>query len=743
MAADPNALGGLEASASVATAADARPVHALFATAARGLEELLAAELVALGAREVKETRAGVSFAGDLAVAYRVCLWSRLASRVLLRVAQVAVADEAELHAAVRALPWEEHVDVDGSIAVDFVGGDESIHNTHFGALRVKDAIVDRFVERTGRRPRVDRDAPDLRVHVHLRGGAAAVAVDLAGESLHRRGYRAQGVEAPLKESLAAAILIRAGWPALAAAGAALVDPMCGSGTLVIEAAHMAGDRAPGLGRPRFGLEGWRGHDAALWRGLREEARARWREGRARLAAAPLFFGFDRDPDAVRSARANLERADLRGIVRVERRELAELSPPPGLSGPGLVVTNPPYGERLGQGTDLRGLYTLLGERLREGFRGWQAAVFTGDPELGKTMGLRARRRYALFNGAIACKLLCFEVDEASEVRRGEPARPPRSPGGEALCNRLRKDLRTIGAWAEREGITCYRLYDAEIPEYAVAVDVYRAADGTFAQVQEYAPPKEIEPERAAHHLREAAAAVSAVLGIAREHVEVKVRRRQGRFDQYTRLGEGSPLHEVREGECRLLVNFSDYLDTGLFLDHRQTRARVGELARGRHFLNLFCYTASASVHAGRGGAASTTSVDLSPTYLGWARQNLELNGLRPPRHRLVEADCRDFLARERGTYGLVFVDPPTFSNSKRSRDLDLQVEHVDLLRGCARVLDDDGVIVFSTHNRRFELDEGALAPVLRAEEITRQTVPRDFARSPRIHRAWLLRRRG
>ena len=713
---------------------------ALFATAARGLEDLLVAELHALGAAEVKATRAGVAFAGDLALAYRACLWSRLASRVLLRLAVLPVDDEAALYAGVRALPWEDHLDVDGSLAVDFVGGDASIHHTHFGALRVKDAIVDRFTDRVGRRPRVDRDDPDLRVHVHLRAGEAAIAIDLAGESLHRRGYRARGAEAPVKESLAAAILIRAGWPALAAEGAALVDPMCGSGTLLIEGAHIAGDRAPGLGRAGFGLQRWRQHDPAIWAALVDEARARWREGRARLAAGPGAYGWDQDAEVVRLAAANVDRADLRGICRIARRELAELAPPPGLSRPGLVVTNPPYGERLGRDVDLPGLYRRLGERLRAGFVGWRAAVFTGDAELGKTMGLRARRRYALWNGALPCALLCFDVDEASVVRTDAPARPPRSASGEALLNRLRKDLRTIGAWAEREGITCYRLYDADIPEYAVAIDLYRAEDGLFVQLQEYAPPAEIDPERAAIRLREAAAAASAVLGVPRERVAVKVRRRQGRFDQYTKLAARGELHEVREGPCRLLVNLTDYLDTGLFLDHRATRTMVGELARGRRFLNLFCYTATATVHAARGGATATTSVDLSPTYLEWARENLALNGLGPPRHRTVQADCRDFLAEERGSYGLIFVDPPTFSNSKRTRDLDLQAEHAALLRGCARILDEDGIILFSTHNRRFRLDEAALGP-LRAEEVTARTIPRDFARSPRIHRCWRLTR--
>ncbi|HEY5997992.1 MAG TPA: THUMP domain-containing protein, partial [bacterium] len=229
----------------------------LFATCPRGVEGLLAAELAGLGAAGVKETVAGVAFAGTLETAYRACLWSRLASRILLAIAPVAAADAAELYAAVRALPWEEHLAPDGTLAVDFSGANPAIAHTVFGAQKVKDAIVDRFRERAGRRPSVDLARPDLRVNVHLGGTAARVSLDLSGESLHRRGYRAETVVAPLKENLAAAVLVRAGWLAVAAAGGPLLDPMCGSGTLPLEAALLAGDVAPGLLRERFGFSRW------------------------------------------------------------------------------------------------------------------------------------------------------------------------------------------------------------------------------------------------------------------------------------------------------------------------------------------------------------------------------------------------------------------------------------------------------------------------------------------------------
>ncbi|MEZ4384351.1 MAG: bifunctional 23S rRNA (guanine(2069)-N(7))-methyltransferase RlmK/23S rRNA (guanine(2445)-N(2))-methyltransferase RlmL [Nannocystaceae bacterium] len=706
----------------------------LFATAAPGLEELVADELRDLGGAAIRLTKAGVYFQGDLALAYRCCLWSRLASRILLRIDEAEIASADELYAAVRALPWEEHLDVDGCFVVDFVGGGAGIDNSHFGALRVKDAIVDRFVARAGRRPDVDRDRPDLRIHAHLRRGRLTLSIDLAGESLHRRGYRAAGARAPLKESLAAAILLRAGWPEVAAAGGSLVDPTCGSGTLLIEGAWIAGDRAPGLSRPRFGFHGWRRHQPELWAPLVAEARARWEAGRGRV---PAIRGFDRDPAVIRDAQANLERADLRGVVEVAVGDVRELTRPGAAASPGLVVANPPYGERLGADEDLPGLYAALGERLVAEFDGWRAAILTSEPDLGRATQLRAKRSYKLRNGALDVRLYLFEL--SAESVRQPPTPRPRSDGAAAFANRLRKNARTIGAWAKREGITCYRLYDADIPEFAVALDLYACEDGARAVLQEYAPPATIEPRVAERRVREAHEVAAEHLGVELDRVAVKVRRRQKRYDQYVKQAASGEQHVVREGDARFYVNLVDYLDTGLYLDHRPVRAMIAEEAAGREVLNLFCYTATASVHAALGGAKTTTSVDLSRRYLQWAERNLDLNRLDRQRHRLIGGDVRDFLASDRRRYGLIYVDPPTFSNSKRARDFDVQREHVELIRAAAERLYAGGLLIFSTHHRRFRIDAPALAP-LEVEDISQATIPRDFERSAKIHRCYRIR---
>ena len=722
----------------------------LFATAPKGVASLLFDELAALGAAGLKEQPAGVFFQGSLELAYRVCLWSRCAGRVLLRLGQFPAASAEALYDGIQAIDWAEHLCDEGSLAVDLNLSRSSLTHSHFAALKVKDAVVDQFRQRTGRRPSVDTRRPDLRINVHLYRDQAVVSLDLSGESLHRRGYRTAGVEAPLKENLAAAILIRAGWPELAREGAPLLDPMCGSGTLPIEAALMAADIAPGLLRERFGFLGWKGHDEALWQRLREEARERQEKGKRRL---PPIVGYDTDRRAVRAAITNLEAAGLRGGVHVERRDLAGLRPPG--SGCGLVVANPPYGERLGDAASLGGLYTDLGELLKREFTGWRAAVFTGNPELAKQMGLRARKQYAFYNGAIPCKLLRFEVEtqwfREPPVVSGSMVMPrPATPealgeGAQMFANRLRKNLRELGRWARREGITCYRLYDADLPEYALAVDLYRA-EVLSVHVQEYEAPASIDPEKVARRRREALAVLPGILELPMERIHYKVRRRQKGASQYRRQADERNFQVVEEGGCRFLVNLTDYLDTGLFLDHRLTRALIGELAEGRRFLNLFAYTGTATVYAARGGALATTTVDMSRTYLTWAQRNMALNGLEGRQHRFVRADCLEWLEREAGTkarYDLIFLDPPTFSSSKRmSGTFDVQRDHVALIRTAARLLSPHGVLIFSNNFRRFKMDREALEG-LSVEEITRATLPRDFARNPRIHNCWRITRAG
>jgi 23S rRNA (guanine2445-N2)-methyltransferase / 23S rRNA (guanine2069-N7)-methyltransferase len=727
--------------------------HRFFATAPLGIELLLGQELRDLGIAEVSDGRAGVAFIGGLAAAYRACLWSRLANRILLPIAQFPAATPEALYAGVLGIPWDEHLEPGATLAVDFASSRSAITHTLFGAQKVKDAIVDHCRERLGHRPSVDLARPDLRVNVYLDRDQATVSIDLSGESLHKRGYRTEGGKAPLKENLAAAILLRAGWPKIAAEGGQFIDPMCGSGTLPIEAALMAGDVAPGLRRESFGLFGWKGHDSELWFKLVNEAEERAEAGVKKL---PSIAGYDLDREAIHIALGNIERAGMRGKVHVERKALAEVRP---RHERGLLVVNPPYGERLGDEESLQPLYRELGDTLKAHFRGWNAGVFTGNPELAFKLGLRAGKQYALYNGALECKLFNFEVAEErffvpheggppteAQRKQRELFRKARAVdlatgGAEMIANRLRKNLKSLGRWARQSGVSCYRLYDADLPEYAVAVDLYQG-ERLWVHVQEYEAPATVDPIKAEGRLIEALAAVPAVLDVPVQQLFVKIRRRQKGTAQYEKQSETGRFFPVEEGGLKFWVNFEDYLDTGLFLDHRITRQLIGERAAAKSFLNLFGYTGTATVHAAKGGAASTTTVDMSRTYLDWAERNLELNGIRGDRHELIQADCLEWLneaARSQWRHDLIFLDPPTFSTSKRMKaTLDVQRDHVDLIRQCVSLLTPGGLLVFSTNNRRFRLNAEALAD-LKVEDITRKTIPKDFERNPRIHYCWLI----
>jgi 23S rRNA (guanine2445-N2)-methyltransferase / 23S rRNA (guanine2069-N7)-methyltransferase len=711
-----------------------------FASCGKGLEYLLVDELLALGCAKATAALAGANVEGGLVDAQRAVLWSRLASRVLWPLAEFECADEHALYAGVAALPWPEHLAAGHTLAVDAHVSGAAITHARYAAQRVKDAVVDVMRDRTGARPDVDLDAPDLRLNLVVRKGRAVLSVDLGGGPLHRRGWRRAQGEAPLKETLAAAVLLRGGWPQLHREGAGLLDPMCGSGTLVIEGALMAADVAPGLLRHGDALPTrWTGFDARAWQQLCDEARAREHAGRAALR--PVFHGSDSDPHAIRAAQDNARVAGVDACIAWQVRDVGALAP---IDMPrGLVACNPPYDARLAADP---ALYRALGNALSSAVPSWRASLLCGDAELARATGLRAGKRYQLFNGAIECTLIT--VDPIAAPRRIVDAPlPPLGEGARMVANRLRRNQRKLKAWREREQISCYRAYDADLPEYSAAIDVYttdEASPRTFLHVQEYAAPADIPEPVQRRRLDELLAAAREVFAIPREQIALKTRMRGKGGSKYgERFDSRGEFVIVREGEARLRVNLFDYLDTGVFLDHRPMRLRLAAEAEDTRFLNLFGYTGAATVHAGIGRARQTTTVDLSSTYLEWCALNLRENGLGGTRHRLVQADALAWLEADRGEYDLVFCDPPTFSNSKRAEDFDVQGEHVRLLRAAVARLARDGVLYFSNNYRRFRLDEQAIGAFAHCEEISAATIPVDFERNPRIHRCWRLRRTG
>lgn len=739
-----------------------------FAACAKGLEYLLVDELQALGCARATAAIAGANAQGTQADAQRAVLWSRLASRVLWPLAEFECPDDAALYAGVAALPWQDHIAGDATFAVDAHVSGTGITHARFAAQRTKDAIVDTLRAATGSRPDVEVEAPDVRVDLVVRKGRAIVSIDLSGGAMHRRGWRRAQGDAPLKETLAAAVLLRGGWPQVHAVGGALLDPMCGSGTLLVEGALMAADVAPGLLRHGHAPPSrWAGFDTAAWERLLAEAREREAAGRAALR--PCCVGRDVDLHAVRIARENAEAAGVLQAIDLAVGDVAALlhaslpqrertrtqedsdadparAPPrePAANSarehpPGLVVCNPPYDARLAADP---ALYRALGDALKRATPDWRASLLCGSSELAHATGIRARKTYTLFNGALECTLLVAD-------RIAPPARDPATPrvlpeGAQMVANRLRKNLARLKSWREREGVTCWRAYDADIPEYAAAIDVYTSdSDGdTWLHVQEYAAPSDIPADLARRRLNDLLLAAREVFALPKERVALKTRSVGKGGAKYGRFDHRGQFIAVREGAARLQVNLFDYLDTGLFLDHRPLRARIAQEARGGRFLNLFCYTGAATVQAAVGGAVQTTSVDLSSTYLEWLADNLRANRIGGTRHRIAQADALAWLEADAGEYDLIFCDPPTFSNSKRAGDFDVQREHVRLLRAAVARLARDGVLYFSNNFRRFRLDGDAVAQFAQVEELGAWSVPPDFARNPRIHRAWRLQRR-
>ena len=769
----------------------------LHATCASGLDGVLAAELEALGLSGVRRRGAGAAFEGGLEAGYAACLRSRVANRVLLPLHAGRAADPDALYALAREVDWSEHLAPDGSLAVDFLSASSGITHTRYGALRTKDAIVDQFREAGGVRPDVDRETPDVRVNVYVHRDRARIALDLSGASLHRRGYRTAGGPAPLKENVAAALLLAAGWGDRSDAAEPFVDPACGSGTLVVEAAAIAARRAPGLGRSYFGFLGWRGHDAALWERLVARAEAAVRE-----PPAPVL-GFDADPGAVARARASVAAAGFGDAVRVERRAL-DGTGGADVPGPGLVLTNPPWGERLAADADW---YRRFGDALSRRHAGWRCGVFTArTAPLGRAR-LPLETTLEVVNGGIECRLALGDLpaarrrpDASSGASANAPAAsravaPSSAVDATPFANRVRKNLRATKGWRRREGVRAWRAYDADLPEFAVAIDVFDCeapgdgpgGDGGLERhvvVQEYEAPRSVNAARAADRLAALTAAVPDALDVDPSRVHAKVRAPQrsdsrpgprdvpgeaSRDDGGGARGRGPAPTRVPlvERGLRYLLEFDARLDVGLFLDHRPVRRWIGERAAGARFLNLFAYTGAASVEAAAGGAAATVSVDLSRRALEHARANLAANGLDGPRHRTVRADALEWLEAAAAADGngdgdgdgdgdearagtepegagapfdLILLDPPTYSNStSAARDWSVQNDHARAIERCMALLAKGGTLVFSNNFRRFRIDP-TLSERYALEDRSAWSIDPDFRRNGRIHRCWFVR---
>lgn len=721
-----------------------------FATSAANQGDLIAEEARKAGAEKVRVTPSGVDFEGSLETGYRFCFETRISSRLLMGLfVDDDIISDKELEEATAMLPWEEYIDPSKTLKVTCTTQNcRYITNSHYGALKVKDGIVERIREKfNGERPYIEIHEPDLTVHVHIEDTTVKWYVDFSGENLSMRGYRGEQTEALLKEHLAAALIGRSEWRKSVNDGNPLpfYDPFCGSGTIAVEAALMATDTAPGLLRKKpYPFESLPGFDKEAFDRVVEEAEERRRKAIDERDIS--IYASDISRTAVEISKAAALKAGVYDFISFSVQDFTKLEKPPVSRG--CIVTDPPYGERMAV-RDIDSLYEKTGNVLQNVFKGWDATILTGNSELLSNIDMKPDRTNTLFNGGIMCQAAHYHIftDEEREVmmqkaleRKKLRQAEPLTPGAEMAYNRLMKNIKEITPLMKEQGVECYRIYDADMPEYSASIDIYM---GKWVVVSEYAAPDTIDPEDAKRRLGELVRATEKATGIDEDFIYVKERSRQKGKGQYNRLASNNKMMVARENGVRFLVNFTDYLDTGIFLDHRPVRMMIQEMAKDKRFLNLFCYTGTATLNAIKGGALSTVSVDASSTYLAWMEENLKLNGYSTVFGNLLyKSDVIDWLWDTYDKFDLIFCDPPTFSNSKDRRgSFDVQRDHAKLIDAAAMHLSPGGTLIFSNNYRKFKMDPEVMEKYV-VEDITEKTIGDDFKRDMKIHHCYLIRKK-
>lgn len=717
---------------------------------------------------QIKITPSIVTAKLSLPQFYNFIFWSRVAARVLLVLSENFCDSELELYNNAYAINWDNLLHPGFEFKVNFNGTSETLKNSNFSALRVKDAIVDSYTKRDQERPNVNIEDPDLIIDCRLHRQRLMISLDLTGP-MHKR-YRERAGSAPMRETLAANLILRSGWDKRSP----VYNPMCGSGVLAIEAAMIALNVAPGLYCEQHHLDYWKQHQVELWSAARDLAQA------SRLTAEELdpsfkVYASDNDKFVLMVAQNNADKVGVSEFVEFSVQEFANVQRVEQ-NPTGLVIINPPYGVRLAQEKQLVQTYYLLGKWCKQLFPGWLVGVISSSEKLLNNMGLQAAQRWKLKNSNLDCQYLVCPIHQrgiqASKASTSEqtdatseldattaPAVQLDLLADEqatALHNRLKKNLKTLNGYLKRKQVTCYRLYDADIPEFNFSIDHYqdRKTNKEYYVIQEYAAPKNISLHKT---VKRSLQALAVLEKFAQEQnpqqpaqIIDKLRERQKGDAQYNKITDQGLEALVAEYDLQFKVNLTDYIDTGIFLDNRDLRyyLRSHVVPHQTRFLNLFSYTSTATCHAIQAQAAQTVSVDMSASYCGWSEDNFNLNFkkslLQSGNHQIVQANVLawlDHYSKNRELeFDLVFCDPPTFSNSKRMEGtFDVQRDHIALLTQITQILSPSGKIVFCNNKRNFKLDTAALEQLgYRAEDITMKTMPDDFKKS-KIHQAWLI----
>ncbi len=706
------------------------------ATCSQGLEPLLSDEIYSLGGTSVITDRNTVQFQGGLDTGYAACLWSRFASRVFLSITDFPCHSEDDLYTFTLGFDWAVHMNQHTTFSVGVSLGETEITHSRYALFRVKDGLVDFFKQTTGDRPTVEPRRPDIRFHVHIDNSKGSLNIDLSGESLHRRGYRAQAGVAPLKENLAAAIVAFSGFSQSTSANRIFLDPMCGSATLLIEAAMIYGDTAPGLSRNYFGFFGWKQHDQALWSRLIDEAVVREEDKQDKLW--PKIIGYDADQEIVAVARKNIRQAGLENRIQVKQAELHWLQKP---ADKGYLVTNPPYGERLLEKYEAAGLYSFLGRRLAEQFSGWNFGVLLSNPDLGEKLGLSAQEKYRLYNGPLSCRLHCGTVlmPDAGSAFSWKTTSQPMDGERTPLANRLRKNLKSLLRWAEREHLHCFRIYDRDLPDFNFTIDCY----DRLIFVREYRAAKNVDPKRADKRFQTALSTLRDLFGIGRSRILIKrAHSHSGKSKKFLsdRKKTVRKMTEILEGNCRFVIDFNHRKTTGLHFHLRNIHKQIYKQSSGKRFLHLYCSSGVGTIQAAAGNSATTTTVSPSFESIEWCRRNLAVNGFSNSCHPTVHLDPLKWLKKDKNTYDLILISPQVSHLSfKESRLLNLQQTHSTLISLCMERLAPHGTLIFCTDMKKFKLDT-ELTNRFAVNDISRKTLPEDCRRNPVIHKCWELR---
>ena len=701
-------------------------------TCGTGLEDLVVGELESFNARITSSTRGVIHWSAPLEAGYRACLWSRFSSRVVLVLSTYEIGSSDDLYEGAKSINWQDHLSETDSLAVDCVlTAQGPITNSMFGALRIKDAVVDQFRDRFGTRPKVQVQRPSVRIYLQVHGNRALLGLDLSGEGLHRRGYRAASGPAPLKENLAAAIIGLSGW----GGECPLFDPMCGSGTLLIEAALMRADSAPGLGRSYFGLTGWRGHQAALWESLIAEAVER--EAASQHQQWPPLIGYDGDRSAVRAARQNVARAGFEDRITIEQQEFHQLKSK--MKQAGVLVCNPPYGERLSDSQSVKHLYRHMGECFQREFSDWRISIFTAAPDYADRFKIRFDKSTKIFNGPLACRLFSGSPLPASEPAALKDWKLGHELTGKEdteLSNRLKKNFRKLHPWAVEQTLDWYRLYDRDLPQFNVAIDV--AGDQFF--ISEFPPPPGKQQQKADDRFSQVTRTVRSLFEVGRD--QVMVNRSRALKKPPKKRAARPKLFELREGGAVYLIGMENSRELSFFPDQRFVRRLLGETDGRTTMLSIFDTSGGGTVSGVLGGAKKTT------TIVGSARDKESLsitfsrNGLHPVNHAIVHDEIMGWLKRNRDPFDLIYVcfRKRRYGQTKSSR-FDVFSDHPYLLDRAIANLAEGGRVIVSSLIASFDIAPSVVTKY-GCKDLSRELSSQDLPRSGRNFRCWEISRR-